>query len=150
MAGKGTAKAAQNRTALRAPVWEKAFLKSLGRYGVVTAACEAAQISRRTVYERRETNEVFKAAWDEALEIAADRLELEARRRAERGTLKPVYYKGARVGFMREYSNDLMALLLKAHKPEKYRERTDVTSNGETLAAPIIYLPKVDDGSAQD
>lgn len=32
----------------------------------------------------------------------------------------------------------------------KPQESIDVTSNGETLAAPLVYLPKVNDGSAQD
>jgi hypothetical protein len=32
----------------------------------------------------------------------------------------------------------------------KPQERVDITSNDETLAAPVVYLPKVDDGSAED
>lgn len=29
-------------------------------------------------------------------------------------------------------------------------ERVDITSNDETIAAPVVYLPKVDDGSVAE
>jgi hypothetical protein len=117
--------AGQKRTVQRAQenTWDKAFLTSLRRLGNVTVACEAARISRSAVYERRKNDEAFSDAWDEALEEASDRLELEARRRAERGTLKPIYQKGKRVGYVREYSDTLMSLLLKGNRPEKFAER---------------------------
>lgn len=115
--------------------WEQAFLDSLRKLGNITLACEAAQIDRSTPYARRDADEKFAAAWDDALEESIDRLEAEARRRAEEGTLKPVFYQGDAVGFIKEYSDTLMVLLLKAHRPEKYRERTDVTSGGEKIQA---------------
>lgn len=134
MAGKKrTGKTAQKRTTQRAPAhsWDKAFLDSLRRYGVVTAACEAAKVARRTVYDRRDKDAAFADAWDEALDMAADRLELEARRRAERGVLKPIHYKGARIGYMREYSDTLMALMLKANKPDKYGDKMTIRIDPE-------------------
>lgn len=133
MAGKRKTKTRQKPTTQRAPAnrWDKAFLSSLRRYGIVTAACEAAKVDRSTVYDRRDRDAAFAVAWDEALEMASDRLELEARRRAERGVLKPIHYKGARIGYMREYSDTLMALMLKASKPDKFGDKMTIRIDPE-------------------
>ena len=55
--------------------WQPAFLKALGLSPVVLAACDAAGVSRKTAYQERSVNDVFRAAWDEAMEDALDRLE---------------------------------------------------------------------------
>jgi hypothetical protein len=137
--------AQQNATADRArEVWEKAFLSTLRKIGNVTRACAAAKIERSTAYRHRAAYPDFAEEWNEALDEAADRLEAEAWRRAVEGVLEPIYQKGEKVGVVRKYSDALMALLLKAHKPEKYRDRMDMTSGGDKLSAPIIYLPEVD------
>jgi hypothetical protein len=132
--------AGQNRTDDRAPVWEKAFLSKLSKEGNVSAACHAAKISRSTAYERKESDPAFAARWQEALDEAADLLEAEAWRRAFKGVLEPVYQQKEKVGEIRKYSDSLMALLLKAHKPDKYRERTDVTSGGEKVAIAVVKM----------
>ena len=54
-----------------------------------------------------------------------DDLELEARRRAVEGTERPVFYQGGEVGYVREYSDTLLIFLLKAHRPNKFRERVE-------------------------
>src|SRR5260221_13537573 len=59
--------AGQNRTPERArPVWEKAFLSSLSRLGNVTDACRAAKIARSVGYEHKDSDDAFKALWQEA------------------------------------------------------------------------------------
>lgn len=118
-------KTAQSDTRGRAAkdTWEKAFLTALRKNGVVTIACEAAGVGRTTVYEKRRDDPEFLADWDEAIEIAADRIEAEVIRRAVDGMTVPVYYKGEIVGFNREFSDSLAQMVLRAHKPEKYRER---------------------------
>ena len=102
--------------------WQAKFIKELCRTGNVSSACRKAKISRTVAYEDKAADPVFAAAWDEALEIATEALELEARRRAEKGVLEPVFYQGKRVGAIRRYSDTLLMFLLKAHRPEKYRE----------------------------
>ena len=64
----------------------------------------------------------FALAWDEAVNIAADALEREAWRRAVEGFEEPVHYRGEVVGYVKKYSDRMLELLLKAHRPEKYRE----------------------------
>ncbi len=93
------------------------FLRGLERTGCVSIACRAAGFGRTTAYKRRGQDEGFRAEWDEALALAADRLEAEARRRAVEGTLRPVYQGGRRVGSVRLYSDRLLELLLRAHRP---------------------------------
>lgn len=89
-------------------IWERAFLETLRTHGVVTAACLSANIDRSTAYKARERDEVFASRWDDALEQACDLLEFEAKKRAMQG------------------SDTLLIFLLKAHRPDKYRERLDV------------------------
>lgn len=102
----------------------KLFLDTLRATANISAAARAADINRRTAYTWRDENPEFAADWDEALEEATDALEAEARRRALDGVAKPVFYQGSECGTVQEYSDALMALLLKAHRPDKYKERS--------------------------
>ena len=60
---------------LRAPArartrdWAPVFLASLARTGSVRASARAAGVGRRTVYDRRERDLEFAAAWDAAFEL---------------------------------------------------------------------------------
>lgn len=106
------------------------FLKLLATTGSVSLAAERAGISRSRLYHWRERDTHFAAAWREAIEIATDALEAEARRRAIEGVETTVVYGGRMVRddsgkplTVRRYSDSLLALLLRAHRPEKYRER---------------------------
>ena len=108
---------------VRTPEASDAFLKALAKSCNVTAACRAAGIGRRTAYDWRNDDEAFAAAWDEAVEEAADALEAEAWRRGHDGVDKPVFYQGEAVGTVREHSDKLLEILLKAHRPERFVER---------------------------
>ena len=75
----------------------------------------------------RYKHEDFAAQWDEAMQVAVDALEAEARRRAVEGVDEPVYYKGQLIDTIKKYSDNLLITLLKAHRPEKFRERFEHT-----------------------
>lgn len=114
--------------------WETArfiFLEMLAASGNVSEACREASISRQTAYDRRKADPAFAASWSDAIEAASDALEREARRRAIEGTLEPVFYQGAECGQVRKYSDRLLEILLKAHRPEKFRENHHVEHDGE-------------------
>ena len=100
------------------------FLSKLTECGNVTRACRAANVARSTVNRRRQVDPEFAAKWMEALDEAGDDLELEARRRAVEGVERSIIRNGEVVATVREYSDRLLAILLKAAKPEKYGERT--------------------------
>jgi hypothetical protein len=84
--------------------WQNAFLVALENTGSVTAAAEAAKISRVTVYQNRRDDPAFSQRWDHALEQSADALEAEARTRAFAG------------------SDVLLIFLLKGLRPQRWRE----------------------------
>ena len=112
---------------VRTPRKRKLFLSALRETGGnVTKACEVANISRVAAYEWRVADSTFALDWESAIEEGTDELEQEARRRAVEGVKKPVFYKGEKIGFVNEYSDTLLIFLLKARRPERYRERFDV------------------------
>lgn len=118
--------------------WQPAFLKALGEYGVVQYACDASGVSRSTVYRLRADDEAFAAAFDEAREVAWDRLEREAFRRAVDGVREPLVSAGrvvrdddGEIIYVNRYSDSLAALMLKAKRSAEYRERTQVEHSGE-------------------
>lgn len=119
------------RTPISKP-WKARFIEWLCRSGNVLDASRKAKIARSEVYAEREADPAFAAAWDEALVIATEALELEARRRAEKGVLEPIFYQGVKVGTVRRYSDSLLMFLLKAHRPAVYREniRQELTGPG--------------------
>ena len=70
------------------------FLQALADIGNVAAAIGVAGTSRTRAYELRKADPAFATAWQEAEEIATDRLEDEARRRAVEGVAEPLVSAG--------------------------------------------------------
>lgn len=119
--------------------WSPVFLEALAHVPNVSRAAREAGIQRQLAYYHRDNNEAFRNAWDNAIEVGVDRLEEEMWRRAVEGTEKPVYYEGKRVDALREYSDTLAIFLAKAHRPERFRDRYDVTSGGDRLEVLIRH-----------
>lgn len=111
--------------------WHKErFLDRYPRYCQVDKTAKAAGIDRTTFYKWLEDDEDFAKAFEDAKKRAVETLEAEAFRRGVKGILKPVFYKGGRCGQIREYSDTLLIVLLKANAPEKYRERHEISGPG--------------------
>ena len=106
------------------PVKRAKFLSVLSECGNVTRAAEESGLNRQFLYRYKTQDEEFSAAWEEAADIGAKRLEDEARRRAVEGWQDPVWHQGQQVGTVRKYSDTLLICLLKAHHPEKYADRS--------------------------
>lgn len=107
------------------------FLEVLSETANVSKAAKAIKMSRQYMYQVREQDEEFAAAWDEAVKLGTAALEDEAVRRAKDGTLKPVFYRGEKVGTVREYSDTLLIFLLKARDPDKYADRVKQELTGK-------------------
>lgn len=130
-----------------------AFLAALSEFPNVTAACRKGHVSRSKVYERRATDPEFAKAWDEALDRGMCRAEDDVADRAFRGLPKLKFHEGQVVMapkldendnpvldekgewimvpyVEREYSDALAQFILKAHRPDKYRERREVEHSG--------------------
>jgi hypothetical protein len=107
------------------------FVTQLYEHGNVTLAARSIGLSRQALYQAREGDPEFAAAWEDAVESYADLLEAECDRRAVLGVQRPVLYRGEVVDVdYREYSDSLLMFRLKALRPEKYRERHDHTGKG--------------------
>ncbi len=104
---------------------QRRFLAAYGKLGAVTYACQAAGIYPSTFYRWKRDDEEFAQSVRALDDEVTDRLEAEAHRRAM-----------AR-------SDTLLIFLLKARRPEVYRERRDVTVEGgltlSTLAPDVVH-----------
>lgn len=95
--------------------WHDRFLQLLRHSCSVTTAALGAGVNRTTVYRHRDTLPDFAAAWNDEKEAAIEILEAEAWNRA------------------RKKSDVLIMFLLKANRPEKYRERYDVNQTSVNI-----------------
>jgi hypothetical protein len=135
--------------------WHAAFLDALESSGNVTISARRAGVSRTAAYKARRGEAEFRAGWDEALEVALDDMEAEARRRGVEGWTEPVFYQGKVCGHIRKYSDALIMFLLKAYRPE-FRDNYRVEHSGDTTIR-VEYPPAwpdepraVDHGSTVD
>lgn len=111
------------------------FLEELALRANVSDAAKAAGISRATMYQWRAADEEFAKEWDAALDTALDAAEREAWRRAVEGVDEPVIGRVERdrddvITYVKKYSDGLLTTILKANRPDKYRERADVHHSG--------------------
>lgn len=109
---------------------KETFLRVLTESGNVSEAARQAGISRKHAYHLRDDEE-FAVAWDEAVDTGIDYLEAEARRRAYTGVAEPVFYQGVECGTVQKYSDTLMIFLLKANRPDKYKDRVSNEHTGK-------------------
>lgn len=95
-------------------------LESLRRGHTPKEAAENAGVARKTIFNWRNEDPEFAAAWLEAVEEGTDRIEAEAYRRAVEGVSRPVYQGGEEVGRVQEYSDTLLTLLIKGRRPGQF------------------------------
>lgn len=125
--------------------WQEKFLAAFSETGMVTEACKAVGVGRTTVYRERQLDEEFALRWADIEEETTERMEREAYRRGTEGVDKPVFQGGKQVGSVREYSDSLLQFMLKARRPEKYRERYSFDHSGEVTKRVKLDLQKLDD-----
>lgn len=99
------------------------FIEKFCECASIMKACRLSKMPRRTIYDWFKTDAAFKAKYDEAAIEAIGTLEDEAVRRAHEGVNKPIFQGGKKVGTVKEYSDTLLIILLKARAPEKYKDR---------------------------
>jgi len=128
------------------PALKFKFLEWLRKGYTVTKACGQVGVTPRQAYTHRNAYTEFADQWDDALEEGSDLLEDVAVKRAVEGTERPIFQGGIKVGTEHVCNDNLLMFLLKGKKPEKYRERHDLTSGGEgivqSFARALMELPK--------
>jgi hypothetical protein len=105
------------------PDVQRAFVEALADTGLVSAACQAVDMSVASAYRLRRAPgaESFARAWDAALDAAADHLAAVAFSRALEGVDVPVFDRdGCRIGARRQYNDRLLMFLLRAYRPERF------------------------------
>ena len=124
---------------------KRAFLAALAHTGNVTQAADITDIARSAHYQWLEADPVYAAAYKDAMEQAAQRLEAEAKRRAVDGVEEPVFYQGKQCGVIKRYSDALLMFLLKGAMPDKYKERTSTEltgAGGKDLRVEFVFPEK--------
>ncbi|MFQ5471512.1 MAG: hypothetical protein ACE5FA_01325 [Dehalococcoidia bacterium] len=103
--------------------------------GMLSRAAIAVNVSRQTLYNWMKKDEQFKQDMEEARECGIEMLEDSCMARALEGVAEPVYQNGRCVGHKTKHSDQLAMFMLRANKPEKYRERYDVNLSGTVSLA---------------
>ena len=105
----------KKKSPLQTPTTKKRelFIERLAQTCNVSEAARHSGYDRVDAYKYKDKDPKFAKAWDNAIEQAIEKLEYTARERAI------------------HQSDTLMIFLLKAHRPEKYRERTQVQHTTE-------------------
>lgn len=98
------------------------FITALAETGCVTEAAAAVGKSPRSAYQLRARAEanIFRQAWDIALDYAIRNLTDAALGRALHGVARPVFYKGEQVGERLHYDERLTQFLLRYRDPVRY------------------------------
>lgn len=127
------------------------FLEQYAAIGVITAAAKLAGMDRQRHYEWMEAKDKYPdyaARFAAAQEMAADRAEAEAVRRGIQGWDEPVFgrlpgkNRGVGVvGSKRVFSDRMLELVLKARRPEKFRERFEHTGKDGGPIPVLFYIP---------
>lgn len=131
MAGKAT-KPDTQRVKAKTAASKAAFLSALEETVTVIKAARVAGINRATVYAWLDADPEFAEAFREVDDGNVERLEAEAFRRAHDGVVKrEKRNEEGEIEYQEiEYSDTLLALLLKARRPNVYRDRATVEHTG--------------------
>jgi hypothetical protein len=127
---------------------QQQFLDHLAETGNVIRSVRLVGTSPARIYALRRDDPAFRQAWEAAEEIAADRLEQEAWRRAVEGFDEPLVSGGRLVKdedgtplMLRRYSDTLLITLLKAHRPGRFGRRLPTgPGEGEPISGGAVSV----------
>lgn len=131
----------EKRKGRRNKVWcpeiQETFLDLYREWGSIRKCAEALGISTATVYLHRNADPDFDEECIQCEEDFADMVDESITERAIKGVQEPVVYQGK---IMKDDNNNpilvtrqsdrLAELVIKAQKPDKYRERREITGPG--------------------
>jgi hypothetical protein len=103
------------------------YLRLMPRFSTPGPALKAAGATPSMLARWREEDAAFLVAERQVREGIADQLEAEAVRRAFRGVRRPVYQGGLLAGYLTEYSDQLLMFVLKAMRPERFRDKSEIS-----------------------
>jgi len=121
---------------------KKLILKMVAQTGSPIIACQRLGINTHNFYNYKKDDPDFAQAVADVMEEVGDMLEAVALDRAVNGVAEPVFYKGEQVSTVTKYSDKLLETLLKAAKPEKYRENVNISGGAGTKTG-VVLIPVV-------
>lgn len=110
---------------------QELFLQCLKEIPNVSRACRLARVERHIVYTLKKNDESFSEQWESAINEGLEGLEESA-------------WEVAKAG-----DRGMITFLLKAHRPEVYGDRYDITSGGKPLG-PSVFLPDISVHQVED
>ncbi len=119
-----------------AQLWRKPFLEIYAKNGNIRKSSDLMGIGSMTVRVAMKRDPEFREQVNLAYQDYADTIEEEARRRAVDGIPRNKYFRDQLLETETEYSDRLLEMLLKGAKPERYRDRVDVSGKIETTIDP--------------
>lgn len=122
------------------------FLNALLKTGLRNKAAEMAGVTRQAHYLWLKTDGEYAMQYEKVRTMLTDNLEDAAYERAVNGIERKIYFKGEEIGTQTEYSDTLLALLLKANMPEKYKDKTETTFNVDDGSGTISWEGEIDIG----
>lgn len=122
------------------------FLNALLKTGLRNKAAEISGVTRQAHYLWLKTDGEYAMQYEKVRTMLTDNLEDAAYERAVNGIERKIYFKGEEIGTQTEYSDTLLALLLKANMPEKYKDKTETTVNVDDGSGTISWEGEIDIG----
>lgn len=134
------------------------ILQTLSMGSSVGLASEKAGISRFAYYKWCNQDKEFAAEVKAAIDRGSDRFEDAARGRAIDGVDKALVSGGEIIGYEKNYSDGLMMFMLKARRPETYRDNATIDLNqnvsfvgaAERLASRLTEIFKREETADKD
>lgn len=148
--GSGTSQA---RARAKTVAQQSEFLEHYSSLGVITAAAKLTGISRTYHYRWMSDEEKwpeYPERFLDAYEMATDRLEAAAVQRAIGWNEDIVGRDGKVTGSRHVYSDRMMELLLKARRPQIYRERFELTGDVAPAQSYHVHLYIPDNGRSRE
>lgn len=151
---KPKAKAKRSRKHVASPAaQQRAFLAAYAVTGIISRASEASGVNRQRHSDWLKSDPAYAELFAEAKEVAIENLETEAQRRAKDGIQRLKFYQGELIriplvdGYGKQvsdndgqpimvpyvehdYSDTLLMFMLKALRPDVYRERVESKVTG--------------------
>lgn len=119
---------------------QKKFLNAFPTNLTINATCRRTGIDKRTHFYAMQKSPGYAQCFEALKEYVVLAMEDEAVRRATKGITEDVFYQGTKCGTKKVYSDGLLMFMLKAARPDVYRERVTMdTTTTMTTDGPSEY-----------
>lgn len=105
---------------------QRQFLVAFPGAITLKAAAKAVNIDIQTHYKWKHNSPAYAQCFESLNTYVVEAMEEEAKRRSLLGVEKNIYYQGEVVGTEVIFSDQLLMFMLRAAKPDTYRERTSM------------------------